>query len=281
MEERCLTRAMALSYSTLFAVVPLFAAALLLFKALGTGSEQDFILQYTERLLNMLMPDVAAAGGENFAAVLASHIEVFAERLSAEVVGTVGAVFLVGSTMSTLITAEESLNDIWGVKRGRSFIKSIVIYVIMIAVLLVLMIPALSTQFIAQSQAIVDRIESVVPLTPLANLIEGSVIPILVMTAGLMLFYIVLPSGRVRIRSAFMGAFIAAILINLVVHVFGALLTLTGKIESLTVVYGILAIVPLFLMFTYIVWAIVLLGAEFAFVDQEKIKGNVPPPLIP
>jgi membrane protein len=119
------------------------------------------------------------------------------------------------------------------------------------------------------------------PLTPIANLIEGSVIPILVMTVGLMLFYIILPSVRVRIRSAFMGALIAAILINLVVHVFGALLTLTGKIERLTVVYGILAIVPLFLMFTYIAWAIVLLGAEFAFVDQEKIKGNVPPPPIP
>jgi len=268
-KDRCITRAMALAYATLFAIVPLFSAFLLIFKLLGTGAEQDNILLYTERFLNMLLPDVAAVGGENLAAVLASYIELFAQRLSTSIVGGLGMAFLIITVMSTLVTAEESMNDIMKVHRRRSFFKSFVIYITMIILLPVLMIPALSTQFISQSRTIVDTIASVMPLSFFSKMVKGNIIPILVMTIGLMLFYIILPSVKVRIRSAFIGALIAAVLINLAVQIFGALLTLTGKVESLTVVYGILAVVPLFLMFTYIGWAIVLLGVEIAHADQE------------
>lgn len=269
-DDKCLLRASALAFTTLLSIVPLFAAILLVVKGFGSGSEAEVIIQRIEEFIQKIIPpEVLLSGDESFAHIIATRYYAFAERMSASRVGGIGVVFLIVTVISLLITVEESMNDIWGVKRRRSFLSRLVIYWSLITLTPVLLLPALSTGFASHSQYIVDWVAAKVPFEWIAGLIKSNLLPLVFMTLAFTIFYMIMPSTRVRFKSAFFGGVISSILFNLAVTTFGSIMAMTGKAHDFRFVYGALALVPLLLTFVYVVWVITLFGAEVAFADQN------------
>lgn len=269
-EDKCLLRSSALAYTTLLTIVPIFSAVLLIIKAFGSGSEQQIIIERVQEFIERIIPPgTILKGQETLAHMIATKYYEFAEKMSASRVGSIGIIFLLITIISLLITVEKSMNDIWGVKKNRPIVNKLVIYWAILTLTPVLLIPALSTGFIARSQSIIALLTEYVPFEWFAGLIQSSLLPFVFMILAYTIFYIVMPNTKVRFKSAFFAAVIASFFFNAAVNTFGYIMVLTGKAESFRIVYGTLALVPLLLLFVYIAWVITLFGAEYAFADQN------------
>ncbi|MBU4484639.1 YihY family inner membrane protein, partial [bacterium] len=270
MDDKCLLRSSALTYTTLLSVVPLFAAILLVIKGFGSGGEDKLIILRLQSLVEKLIPTaVAYSGGETLSHLFASRFHEFASKMSASKVGGVGVVFLVLTAVSLLKTIEKSMNDIWGIRQHRSFVQRLVIYWAMITLTPILILPALSTKFISQSQAFVDFLAALIPFSWFSGIIQSQMLPITFMAVAFTLLYMIMPNTKVKFKSALAGGVTASLLFNLAINLFGFVMSLTGKAQSFQMVYGALALIPLMLIFIYFVWIIILLGAEVSFADQN------------
>ncbi|MEJ2581804.1 MAG: YihY family inner membrane protein [Acidobacteriota bacterium] len=238
--DKVIIRASGLAYSSLLAAVPLVAVGFALFSAFGAFDEvkqnvQDF-------LFSQLLPT--------------SHEEILQylnqSADSASKMGMIGFLFLILTSILLLDNIESNFNQIWHVTTRRKLVSKITSYtsVLVFGTLL------LGTS-ITMSARIKAAILSDVPFDP--GMLE---------TLGLAfwLMYRVIPYTRVQIKSAALGAIIGSILWELGKNVFA---NSVGQSVRYSTVYGSLAVIPIFLIWLYITWIIVLLGLEIAFVHQH------------
>lgn len=269
-DDRCLLRAAALAFTTLLSIVPLLAALLLIFKAFGSGAEEQIVIERIREVIARILPQALLVhGGAGLPGAIADALHDFAARMSAGRIGGVGVVFLLVTAVSVLRTAEETINDIWGIRRGRSLIGRFVIYWAILSLGPILFIVAVSTRILSHSQAMVEWVARHVPVEALADFLSSSATSIGIATVMLTLFFLVLPHTRVRLRSALLGGLASGFLLMTAVDLFGYAFAVSGKAAFFRYVYGAIAAVPIIFLFVYIAWAIVLLGAEIAFADQN------------
>lgn len=269
-DDNCFLRASALAYTTLLSIVPLFAGLLLVVKAIGSGDEESVIVNKVEAFISKIIPaDTFVKGGESVAHIIATNYYDFAQRMSASKVGGIGAIFLAFMIISLLRNIETSLNDIWGVKQNRYLLRRFLSYWAIITLTPILILVALSSQVAGQSQYLINWIASKVPFEWFGAIIQSLLLPIIVMTVAYTLFYMIGPNTKVKIKSAFWGGLVAAVLFNLLVLLFGTVMSMSGKLEDFRIVYGAIALIPILLIFVYIVWLIILFGAEVSFADQN------------
>jgi membrane protein len=247
--------AASLSFTTLLALVPLGTVAL---TSVAHFPVFQRWLDTLERfLLRHMLPESAYT-------VVHHYIGEFTEK-AAGLTGISIVLIAVTAAMATA-TIEREINLIWGITRRRQLGRRIVVYALGLTAGPVLVGASLSltTWFITQSLA-------AMPLHGfIADLILAPM-PLLFTTAALALLYAVVPATHVPWRHAVAGAAAAALAFEAAKHGFAFYLT---NVPTYELVYGALAALPVFLIWIYLCWLIVLAGAAITATLTE-------PPLAP
>lgn len=246
--DQLLLRANSLAYLTLLSIVPLLAIAVALVDMIGDG--QDI----AARILELV--GVSASVKQNLLAGVASF--------NFRAFGSIGGGILLGTTVLAVGRVEQSLNAVWGVTERRPWSRRIPDYlaVLVIAPLLVGVAVPLRAAF--ESQTLVrEALEY--PALQFLYTIGLRWAPLVLVIAALCFLYWFLPNTRVRRRSAVLGGVVAGILFNWAQVAYVGLSVGANRLDK---AFAASAWVVLFLVWVYISWAIVLLGAEVAYAHQ-------------
>jgi len=248
--DKVLIRASGLSFATLLATVPLVAVLVALLTAFSAFD------QLTLRVRDFLLAQVLPTSQER----IISYIDQFTANTSK--LGFIGFVFLVLTAILLLDSIERSFNDIWHVRASRRLVYKITAYTSVLV---------FATVLIGASVSISARIKSLLMVgstidVGLLTRIGSWLFPLLLSFLAFLLMYLVIPHARVRLASAVGGAGVAAILWEVAKSVFAISV---GRSVQYSTIYGSLAVVPIFLVWLYITWLIILLGLEIAHTHQH------------
>jgi len=244
LSDKCFETAGALSYTTLFAIVPLLTAVLAMLAAFPVFAEwriaiSDFVFRNF----------VPAAG-----ATVQNYLLQFAENASK--LTAVGILFLLVSALMMMASIEDRFNRIWRVQTPRSGGSRLLLYwaALTIGPLLIVAVLALLSRVLPLSPQ--PNAQPVPWAQPLFVLL-----PFVLTWAVLLGMYMLVPNRTVAFRHAGVGALIAAILFEIARVLFGLYV---ANVPSYQQIYGALAAAPIFLIWVYLSWVIVLLGASLA-----------------
>ena len=249
--DQLLLRASALTYFTALSIVPLLALVSAVLTALGVT--EDLVVRFASEV------EGAFPG-------LGARLLELVEGVELGGLGTLGAAALFLTTLLGISNIERALNHIWGVTHQRPLVRRIPDYLAVLIVAPLLLGTALSLATTARSQWIVDRLLSTPGLESLVVLGFGQVPLLLLLLAAFAFLYWFLPNTSVRPFAALLGALVAAVGVQATLELYVALGVGVARADAL---YGGFAQVPLFFVFVYFFWAIVLIGAEIAFAYQN------------
>lgn len=242
-EDRCFDAAGSLTYSTLLSLVPLLTVVLSVAAAFPLFSE------WTGRVDRLIFESVLPP---SLGAAVSGYLAEFAAK--AAQLRAVGLVFLViaaGMLMQTILSA---FNHIFRVRQQRPLLRRLVIF----AVILTLG-PLLIGASLTMTSYLVSISLGLVKGVPFAGEVLLRLVPVLLGAAALTLLYVVVPNRRVRLREAAVGGFLAGTAFELMKRGFALYV---ANFPTYTMVYGAFAVVPLFLLWLYLSWAVVMLGAS-------------------
>lgn len=246
-------RAMSLVYTSLLSIVPLMAFAFSIFKGLGVHRDLEPIIYEFFRPV-----------GDN-ATALTARVMDFVENISSGVLGSLGLAFLLFTVISTIQKIEESLNFVWRVERPRSFARRVSEYLSMMVVGPILLVVIFGLTASAADSALMHRIASVQPFGALAAMF-GRISPYLVVSGAFTFLYSFIPNTRVQFLPALIGGLAAGMLW---VMVGAAFATFVVYSTQLALVYSSFAILITALIWIYLAWLILLVGAQLSFYVQN------------
>jgi membrane protein len=237
-------RAMALTYISLFALVPGLVVAFSVVEAF-TGMDR-----ISGRVHEFLLDNLAVGARTT----LEPYLDRFIQNAHATSAGLVGGFLLVWSAVSLFSNVEGALNDIWGIRRRRPLAQRAVIYWVGLT---------LGPLLLASSVTL-----SAATRTWLA----GQNVRVLAVLAGWLLtslflavLYQIVPWTRVKILPAVAGGLVAGLAWEIAKWGYTLLL---GRFVRFHAIYGSVAAVPTFILWLYVSWTILLFGARLAFVFQ-------------
>lgn len=242
-EDRSFESAGALSFTSLLALVPLMAVMLGVISAFPVfDSWATDIEQY---IFTHFVPTAGDAVRE--------HLNQFVDRTADLTVA--GTAFLIVTAVLLMATIERSLNRIWRVQAPRRVASRLVIYwaVLTLGPLLMGGSLALTSYLAALSMLAPETFRGIWQDTILG------MTPFLVSLVSFALVYTVVPNRHVHWRHALVGALVAALMFELAKRGFVWYVTNFPTYERL---YGALATIPIFLVWIYVSWVVVLLGAS-------------------
>ena len=242
-EDRCLQTAGALSFTTVFALVPLTAAIL------GVLAAFPGFAGWREQLAHWVFQNFVPAAGDT----VQGYLTQFADNASQAT--AVGVLVLLFSAVSLMMSIEDAFNRIWRVQVARRAGARFIVYWTALTLGPLLLVAALAVSSYALALPFIDAAEAQFSIK--ARVL--SVLPFLLVWSALVAAYAVIPNRGVRLRHALLGALIAAVLFELAKRGFALYAT---RYASYQQVYGALAMVPIFIFWIYLSWAIVLFGAS-------------------
>lgn len=261
-EERALQTAGSLTYTTLLSLVPLFTVALAVSTAFPVFDETTGALQ--NFLLENFLPDARGVDA------VAEQITTFtrnAGRLTAIGLG----LFLVTAVM-LMMTIDVSLNRLFRVQRQRPLLLQVLIYWAVLTLGPVLIGGSLSMTTFAVGASF-----GWLQLGHIADIVLG-VLPFVFTCAAFMLLYGVVPYRSVKVRDALIGGILAGVAFELAKRGFAVYL---ARFPTYSLIYGAFATIPIFLVWLYLSWVIVLAGATltamlpaYRFAEGKPIPGR-------
>jgi membrane protein len=193
----------------------------------------------------------------------AAQIKQFLQQANSGTLGTVGGLFLFWTAIMMLIRMEETFNDIWGVTQGRDWWPRITNYFFVIVFGPVLLITAIGLAGGSHFQ----KTRNLLGLMPFFEPVVSQLLPVAMISMTFALFYKLMPNTKVRFSAAFVGGLLA----GTAWHIFNLLsLHLGSSAMNASKIYGGLALVPLLMVGLYVVWVIVLFGAQVAYAFQNR-----------
>ncbi|AXY55716.1 YihY family inner membrane protein [Acinetobacter chinensis] len=255
--DRCREQAGSLTYTTLFAVVPMLTVFLVIIssiKALEPARQQLQQLIYSN-----FLPKTTIAFDKAFSA--------FTEKSSNLTV--IGILFLFVTTVLMLTSIETVFNRIWRVQETRNGIVGFMRYWTIISLGPIL----LGSAFVISS--------TLASLNVLSNnfagyQVDGSfllwIISFSLTVLGFFILYWTIPNRSVPIRAAAISGLFSAVIFELLKNLFGFIMT---NFTSYTIVYGAFAAIPIFLLWIFLSWNIVLLGVEISYALTAFHTGKI------
>jgi membrane protein len=242
LEDRCTQTAGALAYTSLFALVPLTAAIL------GVLAAFPVFAGFRERITGWVFRNFVPAAGD----IVQGYITEFAANASKAT--AVGVLVLFFSSIALMMSIEDAFNRIWRVPNARGHASRFVIYWTALTLGPLLLAAALAISSYLVALPFIGDAAAEISLK--ARVL--SALPFLIVWSALLAGYIVIPNRSVRLAHAVIGSFIAALLFEAAKRGFA----LYATRANYTQVYGAIAIVPIFIFWIYLSWAIVLFGAS-------------------
>lgn len=245
-------RAMGLVYTTLLSLVPLAAFAFAVLKGLGV-----------HRDLEPLIYEFLKPIGER-ASELTAQFMTFVDHVRGDVLGSVGLAVLLWTVVSTIQKLEEAFNFAWHVERPRSIMRRVSEYLSLMVVgpVFIVVVFSMFSAISGRSMLWLARHE---PLGSMARGL-GFIGPYLFVTGVFTFFYAFIPNTRVRLRAAFIGGVAAGLLWA----ASGALFTrVVAASTNMVAIYAGFAIFLATLIWIYVSWLILLIGAQLSFYVQN------------
>ena len=232
-----------LTFTTVLSIVPLLAVLLAVFTAFPMFAELR--AGFERNVLREFLP-------EQYASLILRYLNQFAAK--AGQLTAAGLLFLVATALSMILTVDRVLNDIWQVRVRRPLMQRLLIYWTLLTLGPLLLGASLSasSHLLSTSGGLIER-DSV-----LRTLLDY--LPLLLSGFAFSALYVIVPGRKVAWRDALIGGFIAALLGEAMKEGFAAYIR-TGTVAS---IYGAFAALPLFLLWVYLTWFVILFGATIA-----------------
>lgn len=249
--DRLLLRASALAYFTVLSVVPLLAVAVSIAGAVGVGAESFVgwvVHTFAAGSPGAEADIMALVRGANFAGL-----------------GSAGAAVLFLTTLLAISNVESAFNGIWGVAESRSWNRRFSDYLAVLVIGPVLGGLALSLSTSMHHPWLQERLLRL-PLFAALYDLGLAQLPTVILSLTFALLYAFLPNTRVRPLSALIGGVVAGVLTVGAQHLY---LDLSVGVARANLFFGSFAALPLLFAWIYVLWAVVLFGAEIAFAHQN------------
>jgi membrane protein len=245
--------AMALAFKTLLSLAPLLAVIFSILKGLGVHNR-------VEPALAEALAPLGDKGQE-----ITAHLIGFVDKMKAGALGSIGLVTLFVTVLSLMGTIEESFNRIWRVKASRKLSRKFSDYLSALLVGPVLVFAAVTITATLQNNTIVQALVSLQALGTVI-LVLLKLVPYLTLWGAFTFVYIFIPNTPVKVQSALVGGFVAAVLWQTVGWGFTVFVASSTQYYA---IYSSFAILLLFLLWLHVSWVIVLLGAQVSYAHQH------------
>lgn len=257
-QDRCADMASSLTFTTLLSLVPLITIVLTFFSAFPQFA--DFSGHAKNIILENMLPET---GGK----IISRYMQQFAEnaaRLTA-----VGIVFLAVTSMLMIYNIDHAFNTIWRVTRQRTVVQRVLVYwaVLTLAPLLMGSSLSMTSWLIGMS----------VGTSHLPGMVVGmlKVVPLILVTLAFAFLFRVVPNRFVPMQHAFIGGAVSALAFEAMSRAFALYI---AYFPTYKLVYGAFASIPIFLLWVYLSWLTVLLGAVLtASLSHWRSKNGAQP----
>ncbi len=249
-KDKCINNAASLAFATLLAIVPFLA---MLFPILKIFDVQNKI--------RIIIADKLAAGNQE----VANRIFALIDSINLKILGFAGIVFFVIVVILIISNVERKINDIWGIRRSRSLLRKFTDFFSILIIVPVFVFVSTGVTAYLQSQWFVRQILSWGYFYRLyAFLLRFS--PYLSVWLALTIFYLFIPNTKVKLKPALIAGIVAGTLWQLA-H--WAYIHFSFITQRYNLVYGSASKLPIFMLWIFYSWIIVLFGAEIAFAYQN------------
>lgn len=233
-----------LTFTTVLALVPLLAVALAIFATFPMFS--DFRAALEKNVLRELLPT-------EHAGVLLSYLSGFAKK--AGQLTALGLVFLVMAAMMMIATVDRTLNELWHVRGKRPLVQRVLVYWALIT-----LGPVLIGASVAAMSYVLTQSTEVLRDLPRVLRAALSYTPLILSVLAYAALYVLVPNRKVAWSHALTGGAVAALAGESIKAGFAWYIR-SGGVAN---IYGAFAVVPFFLIWVYLSWLAVLVGAAIA-----------------
>ncbi len=288
-------RASALTYIVLLSMVPMLAMSTALIKGMGGGDQlREMAFSYLDTLEEHSAPatksdtaglqvdDTATAPMDNespstiaadsSSSNLTSHLRSalntlfdYVDNTNFAAIGSFGVIGILFSILMVFNHVEKALNKIWKVTKGRSMIRKLSDYIMLMVLIPITINIAFASSAFLKHPALFSKFEQYVPVEWLQALFLQTV-PILVIALTFFVIYTFFTNTKVKYIPAITGALLAATLWFSVQNIY---ITLQVGVANYNAIYGSFASFPLFLVWIYMGWIFILMGSQIAYVIQN------------
>ncbi len=249
--DHCLLHASSLAFSTILAIVPFFALTFALLKGLGVP----------DRLEPLLLAQVTAGSQE-----MAGRMLSFIGNTNMGSLGAIGLIALIITVLFLLGSVEESFNAIWGVREDRPLPRKLCDYLSVLTVVPILILAAVGVTTFLENKSIVGWFMT---REYLGELFLGflQLVPYVSIWLAFTALYLFVPNTRVRFVSALMGGVFAGTVWQIAQWGYLHFQLGVGRYNA---IYGTFSFLPIFMMWLFTSWLIVLFGVELVYAHQNR-----------
>lgn len=246
--------ASSLTFTTSIALVPFFTVALAIFTAFPMFSKLQGALQAW--LVQSLIPD-------NIARQVLGYLTQFSRQ--ANKLGIAGLAVLLVTAIALILTIDRTLNGIWRVKKARPLTQRVLIYWAAIT-----LGPLLLAASLAVTSYVLSASGGLVGALPVSLRFLLSILQFFLVAGGMAAMYRYVPNTYVKWAHAWVGGLFVAAGIEVAKRVLSLYL---GAVPTYSLVYGAFATLPILLVWIYVSWVIVLMGAVIAAYLPSLLAG--------
>ncbi len=285
-------RAAALTFTVMLSLVPILAMSTAVVKGLG-GSDQlkEVVFNYLETFDSgdgYVVDDTESDTGNgtdkqasNYTQHLYSAVERifdYVEKTNFTTLGTIGVIGLILSVVLVLGNIEMAMNAIWHVESGRSITRKISDYLALLVLMPISLNIGLAANTVLTNESLLAKFSILLPMEWIQALVLRF-IPVFFLALTLYVIYLFFPNTKVKTVPAMIGAVFAGFFWFEAQNLYIALQIGVSRYNA---IYGSFATLPLFLIWLYLGWIFILLGAQIAYAYQNKgslrLKRMLSPP---
>ncbi len=287
-------RAAALTFTVMLSLVPILAMSTAVIKGFGGGDQlKDVVYSYVATLDSDSAPVTTDNGGQTGEAGKAvesslpqhlySAIEnlfAYVERTNFATLGTFGVAGIMLSVILVLGNIEMAMNSIWHVESGRSLMRKVSDYLALIVLMPLSVNVGLASSAVLTNETLLTKFSILIPMVWIQAVIL-KLLPIFFLALTLYVIYLFFPNTKVKTVPAMTGALFAGYFWFEAQNLY---ISLQVGVSKYNAIYGSFATLPLFLVWVYVGWIFILLGAQIAYSFQNKdsmrlLSHHTPPSL--
>lgn len=246
-------QAMSLVYTTLITLVPLLAISFSVLKGFGVHNRVE---PFMRSLLEGLGPEKSEE--------VSQKVIEFVDNVNVGVLGAIGLAFLLYAVIALMQKIEAAFNYIWRVAEDRNLAQRFSSYlsVLLMGPLLVFISAGITTA--VRNSEVAVQIGEYTGISLLYDM-GTFALPWLVIAIGFTFFYVYMPNTKVRITSAFVGGLVAGLLWKFMGFIFSAFIAGSANYVA---IYAAFATIIVLMIWLYVSWLIILIGANISFYVQ-------------
>ncbi len=246
-------RAMSLVYTTLLSIIPLLAFSFAILKGFG-------VFDQLEPYLNNVLEPL----GEDGARITETILNLV-NNVQGGVLGGVSMIILLYTVISTIQKVEASFNFVWYVSKPRSLSRRFTEYLVVIIIGPIMMVTALSIIGSMGSNTVIQYL-SALPGVGEMLLLAGKLVPFMIICGVFAFLYMFMPNTKVNLKSALVGGLGGGIMWATMAILFTTFVVTAARTQNM---YANFAVAIFALIWLYINWLVLLIGAQLAFYHQN------------